>query len=338
LGTTVVFEGKKYNEINFTREENFEEIVKKNFKALFGDKTIYVDLKTKTETQELGNAIPDGILFDFSDKEDVQFYLVEIELAKHSFYNHIFPQITKFFAFYKNPVGRNKLIENIFNFMKNNSDIQSEFKSLSASNEIYKKLKDIIETSQNILIITDDELPEIEEIQATYAETWGRYVKTGILKVFENEFKTILALTPEFEQLRFGVIEEAEPNQGSEVYNEAFHLEDVKPGVSAIYQKIKEYMYNLDKNIVFNPQHYYISIRKNRNFAYIKPQTHKLKIVVALPIEDGKNLIKQHKIKELSEGVQNFYNTPCFEVSIEKDTNLEEIYSTLKRAYEKYND
>jgi predicted transport protein len=338
VGTTVVFEGKRYNEINFVLEEDFEKIVKNNFKALFGDKTIYLDLKTKTETQELGNGIPDGILFDFSDKDDVQFYLVEIELAKHSFYGHIFPQITRFFAFYRNLEGRNKLVESVFKFMENNLDIQKEFKLFSGSNEVYKKLKDIIETSQNILIVVDNELLVIEEIQATYAETWGRYVKIGILNVFENESKTILTLTPEFEQLRFGVIDEVGPNQNSEVYNEAFHLEDVKPEVNKVYYKIKEYMNNLDKSIIFNPQHYYISIRKNRNFAYIKPQTRKLKIVITLPIEEGKKLIKQHKIKELSEGVQNFYNTPCFEVSIEKDIDLEEIYTALKQAYERYKD
>ncbi len=338
MGTTVVFEGKKYNEINFTREDDLEEVVKKNFRVLFGDKIIYLDLKTKTKTQELGNAIPDGILFDFSDKEDIQFYLVEIELAKHSFYNHIFPQITRFFASYKYTEGKNKLVDDIFEFMENNPNVQNEFKTLSASNEIYKELKDIIETSQNILIITDDELKEIEEVQATYTETWGKYVKTAILKVFENESKKILMLTPEFEQLRFGVIEEAEQNQSSDRYNEAFHLEGVKPEVSTIYQKIKEYMLGLDRDIVFNSQHYYISIRKNKNFAYIHPQTHKLKIIIALPIEEGKNLIKHHKLKELSEGVQNFYNTPCFEVSIENDTNLEEVYNTLKLAYEKYND
>ena len=40
--------------------------------------------------------------------------MIEVELSKHSFYSHIFPQITKFFAFLNNKEARNKLIDQIW--------------------------------------------------------------------------------------------------------------------------------------------------------------------------------------------------------------------------------
>lgn len=90
----------KFTEVTFRYESEFEELVKMNYKILFGKKTIYFDLKNKIDTKSLGSSIPDGFLFDFRDEENPEFYIVEVEIAKHDFYKHIFPQITKFFAFF----------------------------------------------------------------------------------------------------------------------------------------------------------------------------------------------------------------------------------------------
>ena len=150
---SIYFEGNKFNETEFGREETLENIVKNNFKTLFGEEAIYFDLKNKIKTKTLGASIPDGFLFDFKNKEDIQFYLVEVELAEHDFEQHIFPQIKKFFAFFKNPKSREELISRLFNFIKSNPKIESEFKNYLGTKEIYKTLKDVIENSQNILLI-----------------------------------------------------------------------------------------------------------------------------------------------------------------------------------------
>ena len=91
-----------------------------NAQTIFGDKAIYIDTKGKVNTSSLGGTIPDGFLIDLSDTDDPDFYLVEVELQNHSFYNHIFPQITKFFAFYRDSKQRHKLIETMFAFFQNN--------------------------------------------------------------------------------------------------------------------------------------------------------------------------------------------------------------------------
>ena len=96
MSSSVFMDGFKFIEEKFQKEDNFERMIKENYKILFGQNSIYLDLKNKVDTKSLGGTIPDGFLFDFEDKENPSFYLVESELAKHDFNNHIFPQITKF--------------------------------------------------------------------------------------------------------------------------------------------------------------------------------------------------------------------------------------------------
>lgn len=96
----------------------------------------------------LGAFIPDGLLFDLKDIDSPEFYLVEIELARHDFYKHSFPQITKFFAFFRNPKGQNDLIEKTFSLIQSDKELENEFKQFLKGREIFKFVKDTIENSQ----------------------------------------------------------------------------------------------------------------------------------------------------------------------------------------------
>ena len=74
----------KVEEVSFAYEKDFEEFIVENQKLLFGSDSIYLNLKKKLRSETLGNSIPDGFLFDFTDKEEPEFYIIEVELAKHS--------------------------------------------------------------------------------------------------------------------------------------------------------------------------------------------------------------------------------------------------------------
>jgi len=58
-------------------------------------------------------------------------------------------------------------------------------------------------------------------------------------------------------------------------------------------------------------------------------------IVVMVPYEAGNTIIKKHKLRQLTAGVQKYYNGPCFEVTLENEDNLDEILKTLEQAYKK---
>jgi sugar-specific transcriptional regulator TrmB len=215
----------------------------------------------------LGSSVPDGFLFGFKDEENPEFYLVEVELEQHDFFKHIFPQITRFFAFFRNTTSRNNLIDKLFHLIQSNPTLEEEFKKYLGKKEIYKALKDTIENSQNILLVLDDNKPELQEIFETYTDTWDRMVKVEILKQYTANGKTIFTMNPDFEDIGF-VEPPTQETEDQERYTESFHLEDVEKNTASAYGSIKNAMIKLDPNININPQKYYISLRKNRNFVY----------------------------------------------------------------------
>src|SRR3990167_10705056 len=168
--------GKKFREYRYNKEDEFEYEVVSNSKLFFGHNSIYIDAKRKIQSKSFGGSIPDGFLFDLSDKDNPEFYLVENELSSHDFFNHIFPQITKFFAFYKNRQSQSDLVEKIFSIVNTDHNLKGEFKKYLGEREIFKFIKDTIDISQNILLIIDNDMSELPEIITTYADTWVKMV------------------------------------------------------------------------------------------------------------------------------------------------------------------
>lgn len=330
METSIYLNNKKCSVNRFSKENDLESLVIENHKLLFGERTIFIK-KSKIRTEELGDSIPDGFLFDLKDTNNPQIYLVEVELIQHDFYKHIFPQITKFIAFFSNAESRKKLIENLFKSIKYNESLEREFKRYLGAKEMFKAITDAVENSQNILLILDGEKPEIREAKKAYAE-WDRLVKVQILSLYRKNRETILTITPPFEEV--DVMDASKSDLEGE-YNEKYHLDIGNKEVSSIYQIIKSKILKFDKSIIINPQHYYISLVKNKNFAFIQVRRTKMHIVVMLPYAAGKKLIKKNKVSPLGQGVQNFYNGPCFRVTIENKKNLSEIIKLLKIAARK---
>jgi len=333
LETVIYQNGIRFSEKIYKLETDFEELVVLNSKTFFGQKTIYIDSKKKIDNNSFGGVIPDGFLFDFSDKKNPEFYLVEVELVKHSFFNHIFPQITKFFAFYKNPSSQGKLIEKLYAIFENDEELRKELKDQIGKKEIFKFLKDTIENSQNILLIIDGEKKELPEITETYADTWGKIVKVAILKQYTsvNKNDSIFSLSPDFENIEdIDIVSDTSNTDISkQAYTEQYHLEGIYNNTLTIYNKIKQRLIEEIPNLIFNPQRYYISLRKKRNFAFIKVRKKKITIVAMLNEEKIRDRIKHHDVYTLSQGIQNFYNGHCARINIEKNQNLDEIISLL---------
>jgi len=332
---TVIYQNEeRYSEKHYELETDFERLVVDNSKILFGENTIFVDAKKKIDNNSFGGVIPDGFLLDFSDKKNPEFYLVEVELVKHSFFNHIFPQITKFFAFFKNPTSQGKLIEKLYAAFANDEELKKELKSRIGKKEIFKFVKDTIENSQNILLIIDGEKKELPEITETYTDTWGKIVKVAILKEYRkenNDKNPILTLSPAFENIENIdiVSENIDAQKEKSAYTEQFHLEDINDDTLSIYKELKEKLLETISLVNFNPQRYNISLRIKRNFAFLKVRKKKIGIVAMLEEEKIREKIVKHEVTTLSEGVQNFYNGPCARIEITNNKNLEEVINLL---------
>lgn len=333
---TVIYQNtKRYTEKSYKLEADFEKLVVNNSKTFFGENTIFVDAKKKIDNNSLGGVIPDGFLFDFSDKKNLEFYLVEVELAKHSFFNHIFPQITKFFAFFKNPTSQGKLIEKLYSIFEIDQELRKELKSKIGNKEIFKFIKDTIENSQNILLIIDGEKKELPEITETYTDTWGKMVKVAILKEYvafgNKENSSIFSLSPDFENIEnIDIVTDNVNNEKEKsVYSEQFHLEDINEEIKLLYNELKNKLLEKIPNLNFNSQRYYISLRKKRNFAFLKIRKKKIGIIAMQKEEKIREKILKHDISTLTESVQNFYNGACARIELTDNKNITEIIDLL---------
>ena len=323
---------KIYTEFQFTHEADYEREIVANSKLFFGPRSIYIDAKKKIATKTLGNSIPDGFLFDLTDKENPEFYLVEAELVSHDFFKHIFPQITRFFGFFKNPKSLAELIEKIHAIITNDTELKKEFKKHLGDREVYKFIKDTIEGSQNILLIIDGEKKEMAEIIETYHETWGNMVKHILLKKFVNNNDSIYTMNPDFENIEFADIENEILDEAEDAsYSEEEHLEGVSDTVKQIYNDIKTELFKANHFLIFNPQKYYISIRTDKNVAFFQIRKKKIAIVVMNPEDETRKLIKHNFVKTLGASVQKFYNGPSCAIMIESKENLNEVVSLLKK-------
>jgi predicted transport protein len=296
----VSLNGENFEQVIYNKEDAFEQLIAQNAQTIFGDKSIYIDAKKKVNTSSLGGTIPDGFLIDLSDPDDPQFYLVEVELQNHDFFNHIFPQITKFFAFYRDSKQRHKLIETMFAFFQNDSVLAKKLRDLIGPKEIHKFFTDTINSNQNILIIIDGPKPEFEEIIDTYTDTWGRMVKVQIVNHFQRNDNNILTVEPPFQSIPFeDAISPSQDNEPSEPsqYSEEFHLDGCEVNIRDIYNKLKNEFLNAKSTLRFNPVKYYVGVRDIRNIAAIRLRKRKLLLEFDLSENEVNSESKHHKIR-----------------------------------------
>ena len=147
-----------------------------------------------------------------------------------------------------------------------------------------------------------------------------------ILKKYTADEKNIFVLNPDFEEIRS--VEQFSPEKSETVYTENFHMDGVDPFIISIYNEIKEKILKIDANIKINPTKFYISLRKDKNFAYLRLKIKKIWLTVKVPQNIIVNIVKNHKI--YSDGSYT-------DILIEKDSNLEEILVAIEEAYKLQN-
>ena len=297
---SVSLNGEIFEQVIYSKESDFEELVAKNAETIFGDKAIYIDAKKKVNTSSFGGTIPDGFLIDLSDREDPQFYLVEVELQRHDFFGHIFPQITKFFAFYRDSKQRQKLIDTMFTLFREDAILNDKIRESIGSMEVYKFLKDTMDNGQNILIVIDEPKAEFKEIMNTYTDTWGRMVKVQIVNHFQRNNSNILTVEPPFQSIPFEDaispspdMEMSEPSQ----YTEELHLDGCEANVRDTYSKLKSEFLSVKSTLRFNPVKEYVGVRDIRNIAVIYFYKRKLLVGCVLPEDEVNSIVQHHKVR-----------------------------------------
>jgi len=95
----LLLNNKVYSYYEYPLEKEFEQIIVEKSAQIFGQNSIYIDIKKRIGDSIL--TIPDGYLIDFSFQADPRLYIIENELSSHDPYRHIGSQILKFAISYK---------------------------------------------------------------------------------------------------------------------------------------------------------------------------------------------------------------------------------------------
>ena len=164
----LIKDGVRYK-LKIPIEDELELAVKKCQKDIFGENSLYFDVKKKIATVIEEEAIPDGYLINF---ENGQFYIVEIELSSHPDW-HIGSQINKF----ANALKNFSTLKHIADIMKDYVEedvIRKKFvKDRIRKRELYEFFIDILakvgEQKFQIVVVVEGDAKKVEEVWRGYS-------------------------------------------------------------------------------------------------------------------------------------------------------------------------
>lgn len=196
---------KKYISASFESEAELEQVVSDNYELIFGPDSIFLP-KTLIRSAEGFGTVPDGFAIDLTNR---RWYVVEAELAAHSVWSHIAPQIAKQIIASSQPASRRILTEVVVNRVKEDATLRERFEDQGiAEIDIRQVLTEVFEKEPIVGLPIDrigQDLQEWARTLKTEVKLWRvrKLVEFGhpanVLYEIPDEFKPVLDTTPESE-------------------------------------------------------------------------------------------------------------------------------------------
>ena len=157
----VLIDGVRYRLVTPDNEDDLEKAIKSNYKHIFGSDSFYFDVKKLIKSKAGVASIPDGYVIFFEPK--ARWCILEVELASHSIYDHLVPQLTKFNRGVENSISRRKIVEILYTVINENEILKARLKQKIKTGEIYKFISDLISENFLIVVAIDRRTDELEE-------------------------------------------------------------------------------------------------------------------------------------------------------------------------------
>ena len=157
----LLIDGAKYEEWTPPSEDELEQMVKEHAQDIFGEQSIYLDIKTRLKSKLGTGSVPDGFVIFFGDVH--RWRIVEVELSGHPLHDHIVAQVGRFISGIENPSTQKKIVDIIYSeVVKNDLDVLKLRKAIQPV-ETYKFLSDLISKPPILTIIIEEETPGLKE-------------------------------------------------------------------------------------------------------------------------------------------------------------------------------
>jgi len=156
----LVIDGVKYNLwIPKDEEKEFHPMVREHSKEIFGEDSIYFDLKYKLRSKSGIAAIPDAYVINLSKPSE--WYIIENELASHEVYDHIVPQVSKFVDSIEELETQKSIVDALDNEINQNKVLKEHIEKMTGQ-DTFRFLSKLISRPPRIVIVINEVVPEIE--------------------------------------------------------------------------------------------------------------------------------------------------------------------------------
>ncbi len=187
----------------FSSEQELESVVQANAELIFGPDSIYLP-KSLIRTSDGAGTVPDGFVIDIAAR---RWFIVEAELAAHSVWSHIAPQVAKQMIAASQPASRRALIEVVVNRVKENPVFRDRFDDFDIHEiDIRQFLADIFDGNPIVGIPIDavgNDLREWAQTLKVEVRLWvvRKLVEFGnssnVIYEIPEEYKPVLDTSPE---------------------------------------------------------------------------------------------------------------------------------------------
>ncbi len=173
----IILDDRKLIDAKFHNEQEIEDLVIANSEHFFGPASILIP-KAKIKTTDGFGTIPDGFAVDIASRV---WYVVEVELAHHSVWTHIAPQVTKQLLAASRQPTRQLLAEMLVRMVTEDEAVKEKFNDEGIKEiNIRKVLSDIFEKPPIIGMPIDSVSNDLRE----WAETFKNDIKLWIVKKY----------------------------------------------------------------------------------------------------------------------------------------------------------
>jgi predicted transport protein len=182
----LIIDGVKYKPWTPKDEEKeFHPMVRNCSKEIFGENSLYFDVKHVLKTASGIGSIPDAYVINLS--KPFEWYVIENELASHPVYDHIVKQLTKFINGIANQNTKNQVLDMLYDEINKDNVLKATIQKLIDSTDIYRALSKLLSTAPRIVIIIDEKTSDVEEAcQVLKYETDIVEFKTFVREGAEN--------------------------------------------------------------------------------------------------------------------------------------------------------
>ena len=173
----LIINNVQFIEADFNSEQELEDVVIENYEQIFGPNSIFLPKKL-IKTSDGSGTIPDGFAIDLESRV---WYLMEAELAKHSVWSHIAPQVSKQVIASSQHESRKQIIELAIEQFEAEESTKEKFRDLSIKDiHVRAVLNEILEKEPIIALPID----KISNDLRQWAETLKFQVKLWLINKF----------------------------------------------------------------------------------------------------------------------------------------------------------